>query len=227
MQHLVPLARMAYRVGVVLAGIYMVRPDEILGALAIVGDLLLIDCLIMHSVWLRGEPWPLDEHSPAVAVAASKLAWEVRASMQDAEPPDPLALLVVQAAWCAVCLCATAQSKLAHCRWGWAYAVANLEFCVFSFLLPAEQEGMELFCARAAAFAALTAQQYAAPLPQDAMIGARGYLVCFLPVLAVRFDLAMLFAGLAMMASAYSSAAASRDWPRPVLTYYLASQELP
>jgi hypothetical protein len=219
-----PIARMLTRMAVLVFLMSFMHFDQVWGWIGIALDLLLIDLLVMQAVWARCDGCGLDEHCPAVAVAVSFGVSQFRASIQD-EGKYATSVFVAQLIWCCVCLVACTQAKQEAGRSAWVYGAVNLEFYLLMLISEGPQEAFEVFYWRAVLFAMLSCFLYSYVPNHPCMIGQRGYLLCYLPVLVVSFGMALAFSVLSLVATAYGDTCACQQWPRPVLVYY--EEEVP
>lgn len=216
------LLRLYLRVVLVVCAITYTGPDDLLGALNVITNCLLVDCVVLYALRSSSADAPgnhaVDEHCPALVVGLSRLYTVVRASGYGDES-DAWVRVVMECTWCLTCLVATVMSKEAYCKWGTFHCVQNLQFLFMCLIIPAPCEDVGHFVVRALNFAALCVCLYAEMPEHECMIGARGYLLCFLPVLVVSFPLAIAFAVLSLAMVVVADFAQVQEWPRAVVGY--------
>lgn len=215
------LLRLYLRVALVLFGIAYAGPGDLLSALNVITSCLLVDWLVLYALNNAGDASQIhavDEHCPALVVGLSRLYCVVRASGYGDES-DAWVRVVLECTWCLACLAATATSKEAYCKWGGFHCVQNVQFLFVCLLIPAPCDDVGMFAVRALNFAALSVCLYAEMPDHDCMVGARGYLLCFLPVLVVSFPLAVAFAVLSVGMVVVADLTQIQEWPRAVVGY--------
>ena len=175
------------RLAVVLAGLSLANPEEFIGAVAIILNVLCIDRLAcaQHK---EGE---LDSHTLAVAALLARPLSLAR-SMGD-PAGDRLPEAIAGAFWCAVCLVVTAMCKKKGGS-AWLPAILNAECGLGVMLTYAPFEPLWMYSCRVVALACLSTLLYLDPPCRDSPIwGGRGFLVCFGPVMFADWWMACCF----------------------------------
>lgn len=223
MQFLAPQARSAARVTLVVCCICAAPPEDAFVSFEFACVCLLVDFLVMCALCDHSLQPRFDEHAPAFTVGLSRLLAVVR-SDGDLER-DAQTRSLVEIGWCLSSLTITLLAKQLRAKRGLLYSAFNAELLVMIILLPAPCNSCCFFLARAVLFQLLSAALYAYLPEYECLIGPRGYLVCFLPVLFVSFSLAVEFSFLALAAVVAGDLAALEEWPKPVV--HAAEQNQP
>lgn len=209
--------RLLLRVALVVAGICLSQPSEWLGVSLILCNILLIDWLVCCVA--QAEPSAVDEHSPAVAVIASAALSMLRTTSASQAEADALPRISTEIIWCCYCLAMTYQAKFPPPRNPWLLTAVNAELLAIVSLYAAPPEHRVALGIRAALFALLSVSQYTESTECTTFIQARGYLLCFLPVLVADYPVALIFACAGFFAIAMGEMHASKsfqDWPLAV-----------
>lgn len=209
--------RLLLRVALVVAGILLSQPSEWLGVSLILCNLLLIDWLV--SCVAQPEPAAVDEHSPAVAVIAAAALRTLRTTSASQAEIDAVPRISTEVIWCCYCLAMTYQAKFPPPRNPWLHTAVNAELLAIVSLYAAPPEDRVALGIRAALFALLSVTQYTEMPEYTTFIQARGYLLCFLPVLVADYPIAVLFACAGFFTVAMGELHASnsfQDWPLAV-----------
>jgi len=181
------------RVAVVLGGLSLAQPEEFIGAVVMLLNVLCIDRL-MSGAPREGE---LDSHTLAVVALLSRPLGLARSMGEPVSDRLPEVLLGIT--WCATGLGVAACAK----GGGWAAVILNAECGLGLMLTYAPFEPMGAYAPRVIFFAGLSLLMYSTPPPPNTGDppgrrvvdpSGRGYLACFLPVLFVDFWLACCFA---------------------------------
>ena len=215
------LIRLCARVAAFVLAVCLAGPRHTLDMLNVLLNILLIDWLATTSRMSGADARSIDEHTPAIVAVASRLATTLRASNPVDAVGEPWVGTALEAAWCAACLFATLYAKCEGTRNALALTLLNVQFLALALLLPAQPDGPAQYASRAGMFAALCACLYAELPQRECMLGPRGYLLCFLPVLLVQYTMAVAFALLGLAAIVLGDVAQAREraWPRAVAAY--------
>ena len=199
------------RLSLLLLAQSVLRPEELLGGFALLLTAVCVERLAC------GVAECFDDNLLLMTTLLARLLEFLRST--GAPPPSPIPSAAIGMAWGLLGLIATLRAKLPASQERWLPAFLATGCALVTCATYARMEPLWMHGVRAMGLAILSAMLYADAPPQGALVGRRGFLLCFLPILVVPWAVAWAFAALgvcAMVGHEYRQLLEARHTQEPV-----------
>lgn len=185
---------MLLRLCLLLMAESVLRPEELLGGLALLFNVVCVERLTC------GSSDRFDDNLLLQTTLLTRLLGFLRSLGAPAASPVPSAVL--GAVWALLGLFATHHAKRPASHERWLPTYLSLACGVLTTATYARMEPLWMHGARALGFATLSAVLYTDPPQEGSLVGRRGFLLCFLPIMVVHWLVAWIFCAGAMFVMA-------------------------
>ena len=173
------------RLGVLLLAQSALRAEELLGGLVLLANAVCVERLAC------GASERFDANLMLQATLLARLLGFLRSMGQP--PPSPIPSVMLGVVWGLLGLFATHHAKRPASGERWLPAYLATACAALTGATYAPMEALWMHGARSVGLAALCGMLYADPPAEGALVGRRGFLLCFLPIMVVHWVVAWVF----------------------------------
>jgi hypothetical protein len=184
--HMVRMVFLLMRLSVLLLAQTALRPEELLGGFALLLNALCLERLAC------GTSECFDDNLLLQTTVVARLVDLMRST--GPPPSSSVPSIATGFFWSLVGLFATHHAKRPYAEGRWFPAYLATVCGVVTCTTYARMEPLWMHGARAVGLATLSAALYSEAPPAGALVGRRGFLLCFLPIMWVHWIVAWLFA---------------------------------
>jgi hypothetical protein len=192
--HPVTVGLMLVRLSLLLLAQSVLRPESLLGGFALLLNAVCVERLTC------GASESFDDNLLLQTTVLARVMEFVRSMGEP--PPSPIPSVVIGAAWALLGLFATHHAKRPASQERWLPAYLATACALGTCVTHTRMEPLWMHSARAFGLATLSAMLYTEAPPAGALVGRRGFLLCFLPIMAVHWVVAWIFAASAVFVMA-------------------------